>query len=275
MTRVAAALSGGGAKAAAHVGAVRALTAAGLVPSAYTGTSLGAVVAAGFCAGLDTEAVLGRMVEAGHRGIAKRLLAPFGGVFVQALMRAEPLRRAIEAYLPARRFSELELPLTVTAVDLDSGELVLYGWGGEDVPLVDALMASCALPVFFPPVEIGGRRLGDGGLRGVVPLEPTLLASPELVVAVDIGPGFDELAAAPSPYPSLVRAHNDATGILMAANSALELQLWQREPDRPRLVYVRPRVEKNATFRMDQARRYAEEGYRATRAALEEAGLNR
>jgi hypothetical protein len=71
----------------------------------------------------------------------------------------------------------------------------------------------------------------------------------------------------------LVRAHNDATGILMAANSALELELWRSDASRPRLVYVRPNVEKNATFRMDLARRYADEGYRATRAALNEAGL--
>ncbi|HET9150159.1 MAG TPA: patatin-like phospholipase family protein [Gemmatimonadales bacterium] len=273
MTRVVAALSGGGAKAAAHVGAVRALAEAGLAPARYTGTSMGAVIAAGFCAGLTADDVLARMVEAGNRGIARRLLAPFGGIFVKALMRPEPLRRGIETYLPARRFGDLRLPLTVTAVDLDSGELVLFGDGGSDAPLLDALMASCALPVFFPPVIIGGRRLADGGLRGVVPLEPALAGQPELVVAVDIGPGFDELGSAPSPYPSLLRAHNEATGILMAANSALEVARWEQDPSRPRLLYIRPRVEKNATFRMDHARRYADEGYRATAAALREGGL--
>lgn len=273
MTRVVVALSGGGAKAAAHVGAVRALNEAGLHAERLTGASMGAVIAAGFCAGLSTDDVLDRLVEAGAKGIARRLLAPFGGIFVNGLMRAEPLRHAIEAYLPATTFAQLAMPLTVTAVDLDSGELVLFGHGGEDAPLVDALMASCALPVFFPAVTVNGRRLADGGLRGVVPLEPARLGNPDLVVAVDIGPGFDELAAAPSPYPSLLRAHNDATGILMAANSALELELWRSDPSRPRLLYVRPNVEKNATFRMDMARRYAEEGYRATRAALNEAGL--
>jgi NTE family protein len=273
MTRVVAALSGGGAKAAAHVGAIRALGEAGLRPERFTGTSMGAVIAAGFCAGLEADDVLRRLVAAGSRGIARRLLAPLGGIYVQALMRPEPLRREIERYLPARRFADLALSLTVTAVDLDSGELVLFGDGGEDVPLVDALMASCALPVFFPPVQLAGRRLADGGLRGVVPLEQACAGHPDLVVAIDIGPGFDTLTGAPSPYPSLVRAHNDATGILMAANSALELELWRRDPSRPRLVHVRPSVEANATFRMDQARHYAEEGYRATRAALQEAGF--
>jgi NTE family protein len=270
--KVVAALSGGGAKAAAHVGAIRALNEVGLQAERYTGTSMGAVIAAGLCAGLGTDEVLARLVEAGSRGVARRLLAPLGGIYVSALMRPEPLRRAIEAYLPVKTFDALTLPLTVTAVDLNTGELVLFGHGGENVSLVDALMASCALPVFFPPVRIGGRRLADGGLRGVVPLEPARAGNPDLVLAVDIGPGFDELASAGSPYPSLVRAHNDATGILMAANSALEVELWRRDASRPRLVYVRPSVQKNVTFRMDLARQYAEEGYRATRAALRDAG---
>ena len=270
--KVVAALSGGGAKAAAHGGASRALNEAGLPVERNTATSKGAVIAAGLCAGLGTDEVLARLVEAGSRGVARRLLAPLGGIYVSALMRPEPLRRAIETYLPVKSFEALTLPLTVTAVDLTTGDLVLFGHGGENVALVDALMASCALPVFFPPVHIGGRRLADGGLRGVVPLEPARAGNPDLVLAVDIGPGFDELASAGSPYPSLVRAHNDATGILMAANSALELELWRRDASRPRLVYVRPNVQKNVTFRMDLARRYAEEGYRATRAALQDAG---
>ncbi|HLS48282.1 MAG TPA: patatin-like phospholipase family protein [Gemmatimonadales bacterium] len=270
MTQVVAALSGGGAKSAAHVGAMRALAEAGLMPSRFVGTSMGAVIGAAFAASLEPDAILARLVDAGRRGLARSLLAPLGGLYLSSLMRPEPLRRAIEGFLPARRFADLDLPLTVTATDLDTGELKLFGAGGTDVPLVDALMASSALPMFFPAVTIDGRRYGDGGLRGVVPLEPAAVAGAELIVALDIGPGFDELAAAPSPYPSLVRAHNDATGILMAANTALQLALWRTDPSRPRLLYVRPRVERHATFRVDQAEAYAEEGYRATRAALAE-----
>ena len=57
----------------------------------------------------------------------------------------------------------------------------------------------------------------------------------------------------------------------MAGQTASALALWRASPNRPPLVYVRPRVEKGATFRVDQVRGYAEEGYVATRAAL--AGL--
>ncbi len=269
MTRVVAALSGGGAKAAAHVGAIRALGEAGLAPAHFVGTSMGAVIGAAFASNLAPDAILARLVEVGGKGLARSLFAPIGGLYLSSLMRPEPLRRAIEAFLPARSFSELALPLTVTATDLDSGELTLFGAGGADVPLIDALMASSALPMFFPAVIIGGRRYGDGGLRGVVPMEPAAAAGAELVVALDIGPGFDELVVSPSPYPSLVRAHNDATGILMAANTALQLALWRADASKPRLIYVRPRVERHATFRIDQAEAYAGEGYRAMGEALQ------
>ena len=260
-------LSGGGAKAAAHIGAVRALLESEMEPSRYIATSMGAVIAAGFAAGLGPEAVLERFVEAGAVGIARSPLAALGSLHLPALMRSAPLRRAMERFIPARSFDDLRIPLTVTATDLDTGERVLFGAGGRDVPLADALMASCALPLFYPPVVIAGRRMGDGGLRGVLPLE-LVPRDADRVVAVDIGPGFDELEAGPSPYPSLLRAHSDATGILMAANTVLELALWRADPSRPLLYYVRPAVERNATFRVERARAYAEEGYRATRVVL-------
>lgn len=264
---VVAVLSGGGAKAAAHIGAVRALLESEMQPSRYIATSMGAVIAAGFAAGLGPEAVLERFVQAGAVGIARSPLAALGSLHLHALMRPAPLRRAMERFIPARSFDDLRIPLTVTATDLDSGERVLFGAGGRDVPLADALMASCALPLFYPPVLIAGRRMGDGGLRGVLPLE-LVPRDAGRVVAVDIGPGFDELEAGPSPYPSLLRAHSDATGILMAANTVLELALWRADPSRPVLYYVRPAVERNATFRVEHARAYADEGYRATRVVL-------
>jgi hypothetical protein len=58
----------------------------------------------------------------------------------------------------------------------------------------------------------------------------------------------------------------------MANATAAQLALWRADAGRPPLVYVRPRVERNATFRMDRIRQYAEDGYRATREALPAAG---
>ena len=274
MTRTAAVvLSGGGAKTAAHLGACRALKEAGFEPAWYVATSMGAVVAAGLASGMGNDELLERMAELGPRGIVRDRLTPVAGLFLRSLLKPAPLRAAIEAIVPARRFADLSIPLTVTAVDLDTGELVLFGAGAGDAPLVDVLCASCALPLYYPPVILNGRRFGDGGLRGVVPLEPAAELQVELVLAVDVGPGFDlpPLPAVPR-IPPLLRAHDDAVGILMAANTESQLALWRADPSRPPLVYVRPRVERNTTFRVDRVREYANEGRRATREALERWG---
>jgi NTE family protein len=261
-------LSGGGAKTAAHLGAVRALSEAGLVPSRFVATSMGAVVAAGLAAGLEHEALLARLTVAGPRGIAREPLAVVSGLFARSLLRPAPFRRAVEALVPARRFGELRVPLTVSVVDLDTGELLLFGAEGDDAPLVDVLCASCALPLYFPPVPLAGRRCGDGGLRGVLPLEAAARVVTGPVIAVDVGPGFDTPPGAAAPVPAVVRAHDESVGTLMAAHTATQLALWRAEPERPPLTYVRPRVERNATFQVERMRRYAEDGYQATRAAF-------
>ena len=266
-------LSGGGAKTAAHLGACRALREAGFEPTWYVGTSMGAVIAAGLASGVANDELLERMADVGARGIVRDPLAPVAGLFLRSLLKPGPLRSAIEALVPVRRFADLTVPLTVTAVDLDTGELVLFGAGAQTAPLVDVLCASCALPMYYPPVVIDGRRFGDGGLRCVVPLEPAAELDVELVLAVDVGPGFDLPAPAETArVPAMVRAHDDAVGILMAANSENQLALWRADPGRPPLVYVRPRTERNATFRVERVREYANEGRRATREALDRWG---
>jgi NTE family protein len=278
-------LSGGGAKTAAHVGAARAIEEAGLVPLRYVATSMGAVVAAALSGSAGRETLLERLAEAGRAGVARDPLALVRGLFARSLLRAPPFRRAIEQLVPARRFADLRVPITVSVVDLDSGELLLFGEGGEDAPLVDVLCASCALPVYFPAVRLAGRRCGDGGLRGPLPLEVAARLARETVVAVDVGPGFDAADAGLLRFAQddtvsmtlrtaspIVRAHDDAVGALMANATAAQLALWRADPGRPPLVYVRPRVERSATFRVDRVRQYADDGYRATREGLAAAG---
>lgn len=270
MTGVTAVLSGGGVKAAAHLGAVRALEAAGLRPGRYVGTSMGAVMGAALAAGLAPAEVVDRLRGFRRRDFAR--LSATGlmrGIFATALLQAEPLQRTLARILPVTEFGELSLPLTVTAADLDSGEQICFGDGGEHAPLLDALYASCALPLWYPPLERGGRRLADGGLRGVLPLRVAARFPADLIVAVDAGPGFDAVPAtgrlAP---PALVRMHNDSTNVLMSAATELELELWRRTPGRPRLVYVRPAVERGATFAVDHFERYESAGFEAARKAL-------
>jgi NTE family protein len=262
-------LSGGGAKSAAHIGAALALAEAGLTPVRYLATSMGAVIAVALAAQLDPQTLLERLAEVGRVGVVKDPLAFVSGLFARSLLRPRPFRQAIERLVPVRQFADLAVPVTVTVTHLDTGGLLLFGEGGEDAPLVDVLCATCALPVYYPPVRLGGRRCGDGGLRGPLPLDVAGRFARETVVAVDVGPGFDaaELGA-PSGAPPIVRAHDDAVGALMAQATAAQLALWRSDAARPPLVYVRPKVERAATFRVDRVRQYASDGYVATREAL-------
>lgn len=262
-------LSGGGAKTFAHAGAWRALAERGLTPKHVVATSMGAVIGAALIANGW------RAVAAAAQGLKRSDIAtldPLGivkGVYGKSLLKASGLARAIARMVPARRFDELQIPLTVTATDLDTGALTLFGaLGASDVPLQDALYASCALPLYFPAAEIAGRRYGDGGLRSVLPLAVARRVPADRYVAVDVGPGFDEVmpAGGPSRVPALVRAHGEAERIMMAAQVEREIAEWPRESGR--LVVVRAVAEKEATFRVEEAERYVRAGYEATRAAL-------
>ncbi len=263
-------LSGGGVKAAAHLGAMRALREAGVTPTRFLGTSMGAVMAAALASGLSPEEVIVRT-----RGIRRRDVARLSGaaivqwVFAAALFQREPLQRTIARLVPAARFDQLKFPLTITATDVESGEEVIFGDGGEDAPLVDALYASCALPLWYPSIEINGRTLADGGLRGPLPLSAAIMFPASRVIAIDAGPGFDALPStgrlAP---PAFIRAHSNASRILMAHATELELDLWRLSPDRPPLMYVRPVVERTSTFSTEDVDRYDKAGYDATRNVL-------
>ena len=280
--RVVLVLSGGGAKAVAHAGAFRALEQAGLTPSRIVGTSMGAVVGAALAAGVPFDQVRRRAL-----GLRRKDVAPFDplvlikGLFARSLIPASALRRAITRIVPKTRFEYLKIPLTVTATDLDSGELVLLGGEerrdsemdrrGGDIELVDALYASCALPLYFPPLETDGRRFGDGGLRAVLPLTPALALEPkaDMFVAVNVGPGFDEVLAqsnAGTRLPRMVRAHGEAIRIMMAEQAERTVADWPK--DGPKLVYIRAVAEREATFAVERVQEYVEMGFQATKKAL-------
>lgn len=268
--RVTAVLSGGGVKAAAHLGAVRALREAGLAPTRYVATSMGAVVAAMLAQGLGPEEIFERVRGVRRHDVARlRAAGLVQGLFATALLHAEPLHRTIARLVSATAFADLTLPLTVTAADLDSSEVVVFGAGGEDVPLHEALFASCALPPWYPPVVIKARRLADGGIRGVLPLSVAARFEADLVVAVDAGPGADAAPAsgrlAPPPF---VRGFTDVMHVMMSANTELSVALWRATPNRPPLLYVRPDTERGATFAMGEFARYERAGYDAAQSAI-------
>src|SRR5437660_528987 len=278
--RVVAVFGGGGAKSLACLGAWKALAEAGLTPSHVVGTSMGAVVAAACASGATYDEIVIAARSLSQRDVARvDPLALVKGAFATHLLKPAGLRRAIERFVPATRFDQLRIPLTITATDLDSGELVLFGDVRaqhaaplhDAVPLHDALYASCALPLYFPPATIDGRRLADGGLRAVLALEVARSIPADLVVAVHVGPGFDEPPPPPSTVlprlpPPLIRAHGEAIRIMMAAQTERAIADWPK--DAPKLVVVRAVAEREATFAVGAGERYLEAGYSKTRAAL-------
>lgn len=270
MTALAFVLSGGGTKAAAHVGAYRALGEHGLTPARYVGTSMGAVVAACLASGLGYQDVVQKMVGVKRRDVAAPSPTLLFGPMAKSLFSGKRLRRAFSELVPARRFSELKSPLTVTAVDFDTGQLELFGDGGRtDVPLIDALLASCALPVYYPPVEIHERRFVDGGLRAVLPLAVAASFEPGVIFAVRVGPSFDaEARKGSSRLPPLMMAHNQALRTLMAAQTDETIARAKSGPIP--LVLVEPSVESGVTFAVEDAVAYVEEGYTSALAALKE-----
>src|SRR5436853_551207 len=164
-TRFILVLGGGGMKGLAHIGVLQALTERGLLPTHIVGTSVGALVGAAWSAGhsvaeLREIAVALRRKDifaVAHADMAfKRMRSP-------ALFRREPLDTLLERLVGDITFQQLDHPLVVNTVDVNSGMQVFWGLEGlDDITVREAVFASCALPGFLPPREIRGRFYVDG-----------------------------------------------------------------------------------------------------------------
>jgi NTE family protein len=269
--RVVLVLSGGGMKAMAHIGALRALDECGLAPAEIIGTSGGALVGALAAGGLGYE----ELVRLVMRIRAEDMVAParadilLRGLGATSVLRPQPLRDMLRRILPVSDFARLRLPLRITATDLDSGELVVFGVAGRtDCSVPDAVYASMALPLYFPPARIGGRRFSDGGLRAVLPLEVAARVPADLVVAVDVGPVPFGPAPGERPVPALVELADRALAIAMADQRLRTIAGWRVVPGRAPLLLVAPAVDPHGTFAFDRTAAFIEAGYRAAHAAL-------
>lgn len=170
-------LSGGGARGLAHIGVLRAFAEHGLVPSAISGTSAGALVGAFVAAGLSAVQVQQLLL------VEWRLPTTRWRVLRGELLSQKRIGEFLHAYLPAKTFEELRIPLFVSATDLVNGGQRIFHQG----PLIPALLASCAVPLVFPPVHIDGVPYVDGGLSNNLPIEPFADRRGE-VIAVYVNP---------------------------------------------------------------------------------------
>ena len=272
MTRVALVLGGGGVKGLAHVGVWRALREAGVEVSEILGTSIGALVGAAIAAdqGPDLLTAQALAMEKPDIVALNRWALLLNGIRQPAVFVDEPLRRYIERVLPVERFADLRLPLSMNVVDLEKGETVWFGAAGRsDVALADAVYASCALPVFYPPAEIEGVLYVDGGVLETLAIRKAAERGADLIIAVDTGAGRVK-DSKDTVSKGLVAVHHRVFEIMANARKEALLASW----DGPPLIYIRPRLDGYSTFDFTQTSFFLEEGYRAARDALESRGYS-
>ena len=152
------ALSGGGAKGFAHLGALQALEERGIKPDIISGTSAGAIVGAYYAAGLKPKEIL-------------------------KLFLKHDAMDFISFTIPKEAF----LKYDGVASDFDKGECKVFTEG----ELLPRVIASCSIPILFKPVMIDGVRYVDGGLYKNFPVTPIRDVCRK-VIGVNVCPKFDE-----------------------------------------------------------------------------------
>src|SRR5437870_514798 len=208
MARAALVLGGGGITGAAwEIGMIAGLHAAGVDLSkadAVIGTSAGAIVGAQILSGVPIDELYSKQFRVPVGEVATHIPISTLGRFLiwtltpgderqrmarigRAALRARTMpeserKRVISSRLPVKTWPQRDL--RITAIDAESGEFVVFK-RDSGVGLVDAVAASCAVPLVYPPAAIGGRRFIDGGMRSVA--------------NTDLAKGFDPIAPYPTP----------------------------------------------------------------------------
>jgi len=177
--RMGLALAGGFARGIAHIGVLRVFREAGIPIDVVAGTSVGALIATAYCAGVPLETM--------ERVAYETKFSEFGRWTPSWLGLATNYRleQFLERMTSVKRFEELQKPLAIATTDINAG-LPVYHCGGAIVP---PLRASCAYPGLFVPIQFEGRTLVDGFLTALVPVEGALLLGAEVVIAVYLEAG--------------------------------------------------------------------------------------
>lgn len=240
------ALGGGFARGMVHIGVLKVLEEAGIPVAAVSGTSSGAIMAAGYCSGLSAV----QMAEVG-RGLRFKDFARWtlerGG-----FCSNDRLGAFLTRTVPCKDFCELQTPLVVVATELLSGKPAIFREG----PICEAIRASCAYPGMFTPVEINGVLHVDGMLSYEVPSTPLKEMGIDCVLGVHLQSRWS-----PSKAP---RHFFDVIGQCFAiAQTRMSLQ-WEKDVD----MLLRPNVDGFAFDDFERAEELIAIGEESMRAAL-------
>ena len=267
------ALGGGGAKGNAHIGVIRRLEKEGFRVRGVAGTSFGGLTAVLYALGYSPnkiEEVFASLDQTQFYGHAPND-AP-------SLMGLAGVTRLLEEMIGDITFADLKLPCVLTAVDLKSGSEVLLKKG----QVVDAMLATIAMPGVFPVRYIDGLELVDGGTLDPVPVAPARSLAPRLpVVAVVLTPPM----GAPTqtwrlPFQRywvgrivsrvLSRMRYDSVWDIFSRSldiTSRAVTQYRLEVDRPEVI-IRPQVHEIDTLDIVDVREVAKRGEEAVEVAL-------
>ena len=169
------ALGGGGSKGNAHIGVLRVLEREGFRIRAVAGTSAGGMAASAYAAGYGPDELEKVMCEVDQRSL-------FGFHFGDdpSLLGVGGISQVMTDLLGDRTFSDLKLPCALVAVDLKSGKKVVLREG----KVIDAVLATIAIPGIFPPKSWGDYLLVDGGVLDPVPVSVVREIGPDKYLPV-------------------------------------------------------------------------------------------
>jgi NTE family protein len=268
-------LGGGGVLGAAEVGMLQALLEHGVRPDLVVGTSVGAVNGA-LVAADPTPGAVDRLRGVWEELASRRVFA--GSVLsrVGTLVRTrthlhprEPLRDLLEAFLPVRTFAGLRVPFQCVAASI---ERAAEHWF-TDGDLVDAVLASCAVPGLLPPVEVDGEHYLDGGLVHSIPVGRAVALGADTVYVLHVGRIDRPLRPPARPWEvatvafEIARRHRFAADLAALPPGVTVHVLPGGDPAPPGAGNLRYRDFSGVSARIDQA-------YVATRDHLHRSGTS-
>ena len=263
--------AGGGSLGAIEVGMLRELLDHGVHPGCVIGASAGAINAAYFAGRPDGDCVA--KLESLWCRIRRRDIMPLTmfGLLEMVLSRrshlveATALRMLLEKNLSFSRVEHAAIPLHIVATDMQSGEEIILSSG----PLVDAVLASAAIPGVFPPVRIDGVDLVDGGVANNTPISVAISLGATRVIVLPAG--FACAIRKPPGNPIAQAMH--ALTLLIARQLVRDLESYS---SRAEIFVVPPLCPLDVSpYDYTQCDRLIERAAAKTRAWLQEGGLER
>ncbi len=218
--RIGLALGSGGARGFAHLGVIRILKEEGIPIDLIAGSSMGAMVGCFYGAGLNIDRLY-KLSKAFKRKYYLDFTIPKMG-----FIAGKRVKELIRVFTHGKTLEQLELPVSVVATDLMTGEKVVFTKGS----IADAVRASISIPGIFVPEKLNGRLLVDGGVVDRVPVSVVKEMGADIIIAVDV---------------SHVKINTDITTIydvIMQSLDIMQMELVShREIESD--IMVRPRVE--------------------------------